>query len=52
MNKSFYNLYKSSLLLGKNVSLLGNKLTRKEIDRAKKEVEVELRNKNFKNKNF
>mgnify|MGYP006087914699 FL=1 len=52
MNKSFYNLYKSSLLLGKNVSLLGKKLTRKDIDRAKKEVEVELRNKNFKNKNF
>ena len=37
MNKSFYNLYKSSLLLGKNVNLLGKKLTRKEIDRAKKD---------------
>tara|TARA_A200000159_G_C7126939_1_gene257202 strand:- start:3 stop:161 length:159 start_codon:yes stop_codon:yes gene_type:complete len=52
MNKSNYYSYKSSLLLGEENSIYANKLTKKELERARKEVEIELRNKNFKNKNF
>ena len=52
MNKSNYNSYKSSLLMGEKNSIYANKLTQEEIENAKKEVEIELRNKNFKNKNF
>ena len=33
-------------------SLYANKLTQAEIENARKEVEIELRNKNFKTKNF
>ena len=49
MNKSNYYSYKSSLLVGEENSIYANKLTKKELERARKEVEIELRNKNFKN---
>ena len=52
MNKSIYYSYKSSLLLGEENTIYANKLTKKELEKARKEVETELRNKNFKNKNF
>jgi hypothetical protein len=52
MNKSIYYSYKSSLLLGEEDTIYANKLTKKELEKARKEVEIELRNKNFKNKNF
>ncbi|MBT4695271.1 MAG: hypothetical protein HON61_03370 [Alphaproteobacteria bacterium] len=52
MNKSNYNSYKSSLLMGEENSFYANKLTKAEIENARKEVEIELRNKNFKTKNF
>ena len=43
MNKSNYNSYKSSLLMGEENSLYANKLTQAEIENARKEVEIELR---------
>ena len=52
MSKKNYNFYKSALLTGENGSFYINKLTKQEIVKAKQEVEVELRNKNFKNKSF
>jgi hypothetical protein len=52
MNKFNYNSYKSSLLMGEENSFYANKLTQAEIENARKEVEIELRNKNFKTKNF
>ena len=52
MNKSIHYSYKSSLLLGEENTIYANKLTKKELEKARKEVEIELRNKNFKNKNF
>ena len=52
MNKSIYYSYKSSLLLGEENTIYANKLTKKELEKARKEVEIELRNKNFKNQNF
>jgi|TARA_B110000967_G_C18336705_1_gene294722 hypothetical protein len=52
MRKSNYIAYKSALLLGKEGSLLVNKLSNDEIKKAKEEVETELRNKNFKIKSF
>ena len=38
--------------MGEENSLYANKLTQVEIESARKEVEIELRNKNFKTKNF
>ncbi len=50
-NKSFLGL-KSALILGKDNKDLKKNLKKDEINRAIKEVEIELRNKKFKIKDF
>jgi hypothetical protein len=42
----------STSFLAFSISAYANKLTQAEIENARKEVEIELRNKNFKTKNF
>ena len=50
-NKSFL-AFKSGLILGKDNKDLRKNLKKEEINRAIKEVEIELRNKKFKIKDF
>ena len=40
MNKSNYNSYKSSLLMGEENSLYANKLTQAEIENARKRLKL------------
>jgi hypothetical protein len=51
-NKSIFLAYKSALMVGKDDKILRKNLNKSEIDRAIKEVEIELRNKKFKIKDF
>ncbi len=50
-NSSFL-AFKSALMVGKDDKSLRKNLNKSEIDRAIKEVEIELRNKKFKIKDF
>ena len=50
-NSSFL-AFKSALMVGKDDKSLRKNLSKSEIDRAIKEVEIELRNKKFKIKDF
>ncbi len=51
-NKSEFLAFKSSLMLGKDDKNLRKNLSKSQIHKALKEVEVELRNKKFKIKDF
>ena len=51
-NKSSFFAFKSALMVGKDDKSLRKNLKKSEIDRAIKEVEIELRNKKFKIKDF
>ena len=51
-NQSKFIAFKSSLMLGRDDKNLRKKLSKSQIDKAFKEVEVELRNKKFKIKDF
>jgi hypothetical protein len=50
--KSSFLAFKSALMVGKDDKSLRKNLNKIEIDRAIKEVEIELRNKKFKIKDF
>ena len=52
MSNSRFLAFKSSLLLGKEDKTLRKSLKKDEINRAIKEVEIEIRNKKFKIKDF
>tara|TARA_Y100000766_G_C18747890_1_gene526947 strand:- start:674 stop:832 length:159 start_codon:yes stop_codon:yes gene_type:complete len=52
MSNSRFLAFKSSLLLGKEDKILRKSLKKDEINRAIKEVEIEIRNKKFKIKDF
>ena len=51
-NKSSFSAFKSALMVGKDDKTLRKNLNKSEIDKAIKEVEIELRNKKFKVKDF
>jgi len=51
-NQSKFSAFKSSLMFGRDDKNLRKKLSKSQIDKALKEVEVELRNKKFKIKDF
>jgi len=52
MSNSKFLAFKSALLLGKNDKIFRKYLSKDEINRAIKEVEIEIRNKKFKIKDF
>ncbi len=52
MINSVFLAFKSALLLGKNDKVFRKYLSKDEINRAIKEVEIEMRNKKFKIKDF
>ena len=52
MSNSIFLAFKSALLLGKDNKNFRKNLSKDEINRAIKEVEVEIRNKKFKIKDF
>jgi len=52
MSNSIFLAFKSALLLGKDDKNFRKNLSKDEINRALKEVEIETRNKKFKIKDF